>query len=310
MQNLQLNHVTLADEYLKTAYALCKTDPLLLNEMGVVFYHQDQLKAAADTFTAALALAESIGSEPRAWTATRANLAHTYRRMGMSAPALAEFDEVLRQGGRDAGVFCAKGLVLLELGRTFEAVQTLHEALAIMPQDPIATDLLAKALEEHSLAEVVQVITSEERLSGSIDGGAGSGAGDGYIPPNASFASSATAGVEEEFENFLRVKKKEVMDRQKNLGAGGSRRQGTNNAAASARGKGAGSGNDSSRGRGGRMAKAAARAADAVRRSTRRTRSTEEQARRLEAGGDEEREEYDYGNYIIDDSNGVGGGGR
>ncbi len=317
MQNLQLNHVTLADEYLKTAYALCKTDPLLLNEMGVVFYHQDQLKAAADTFTAALALAESIGSEPRAWTATRANLAHTYRRMGMSAPALAEFDEVLRQGGRDAGVFCAKGLVLLELGRTFEAVQTLHEALAIMPQDPIATDLLAKALEEHSLAEVVQVITSEERLSGSIDGGvssaaggAGSGAGDGYIPPNASFASSATAGVEEEFENFLRVKKKEAMDRQRNLGAGGSRRQGANNAAASASGKGAGSGNDSGRSRGGRMAKAAARAADAVRRSTRRTRSTEEQASRLEASGGEEREEDDYDNHIIDDSNGVGGGGR
>jgi anaphase-promoting complex subunit 6 len=133
MQDLQLNHMTLTDKYLKTAYALCKTDSLLLNEMGVVFYHQDQVKAAAETFRAALALAESIGSEPRAWTATCAHLARTYRRRGMSMPTLIKFYKVLCKGGHDAGVFCAKGLVLLELDRTFEAVQTLHEALAITP---------------------------------------------------------------------------------------------------------------------------------------------------------------------------------
>ena len=57
---------------------------------------------------------------------------------------------MLRQGGRDAGIFCAKGLVLLELGRTWEAVCALHEALAVSPQDPIATDLLGRALEENA----------------------------------------------------------------------------------------------------------------------------------------------------------------
>ncbi|KAH0550892.1 hypothetical protein GP486_007745, partial [Trichoglossum hirsutum] len=150
MQNLQLNNMTLADEYLKTAYSLCRTDPLLLNEMGVVFYHQDHLKDAVEMFKQALRLAEEIDSDPNAWIATRANLGHAYRRLDMLPEALETFKEVLRQGGRDAGVFSAKGLVLMQMGRGFEAIVALHEALSLSPQDPIATDLLAKALESSS----------------------------------------------------------------------------------------------------------------------------------------------------------------
>ena len=54
---------------------------------------------------------------------------------------------MLRQGGKDAAIFSAKGLVLLELEEWFEATVTLHEALALSPQDPIATELLQRALE-------------------------------------------------------------------------------------------------------------------------------------------------------------------
>jgi anaphase-promoting complex subunit 6 len=148
MQNLLLNNMTLADEFLKTAYGLCKTDPLLLNEMGVVFYHQDHLDAAITMFVNALNIANEIDSEPSAWIATRANLGHAYRRLGQWEAALAEFDEVLRQGGKDGAVFCAKALVLMEQRNPFEAVGVLHEALAISPQDAIATELLNRALEE------------------------------------------------------------------------------------------------------------------------------------------------------------------
>lgn len=49
-------------------------------------------------------------------------------------------------GLREASVFASKGLVLLELDQPFDATVALHEALAISPQDPIATDLLSKAL--------------------------------------------------------------------------------------------------------------------------------------------------------------------
>ena len=153
MQNLQLNNMKLARQHLIAAHELCSTDPLLLNELGVVSYHQDMLDDAIDHFSNALSIAAEIRSDLRAWISIRANLGHAYRRQRKWVAALTEFDEVLCQGGRNAGIFCVKGLVLLEMGRPSEAVCALHESLAVGPQDPVATDLLARALEENAAAQ-------------------------------------------------------------------------------------------------------------------------------------------------------------
>ncbi|UKZ70795.1 uncharacterized protein TrAtP1_011764 [Trichoderma atroviride] len=153
MQNHALNNMTIAEEFLKTAYGLCKSDPLLLNEMGIVKYHQDKPKEAVQYFTAALKVADENDSEPSAWLSARANLGHAFRRLRHFNRALAEFDEVLRAGGKDAAIFSAKGLILMEQNRPQEAVVVLHEALAIHPQDSIATELLNKALEETALVD-------------------------------------------------------------------------------------------------------------------------------------------------------------
>jgi anaphase-promoting complex subunit 6 len=149
MQNLQLNNLTLAHEYLDMAYTLCKEDPLLLNEMGVVFYHEDALIDAISMFRRALIIADQNDADKDAWLPTRTNLAHALRRCGQLDEALSSFEEVLRHGVKDAGVFTAKGLVLLEMGRSWDAVLALHEALAVAPQDPMATDLLNRALEDN-----------------------------------------------------------------------------------------------------------------------------------------------------------------
>lgn len=153
MQHHSLNNMTLAEEFLKTAYGLCKTDPLMLHEMGVVKYHQDKPKEAIQYFGAALKIADEIDSEPSAWLSARTNLGHAFRRLRHFNRALAEFDEVLRLGGKDAAIFSAKGLILMEQNRPEEAVAVLHQALAINPQDGIATELLNKALEETALMD-------------------------------------------------------------------------------------------------------------------------------------------------------------
>lgn len=147
MQNLQLNNLSLAREYLNTAYALCETDPLLLNEMGVVAYQSVELGFAIDYFTRAINFSVQNDADPKDRLTLKINLAHAFRRKYMLDDALRVFEEVLRHGSKDPGVFCAKGLVLLEAGRSWDAVTVLHEALAVAPQDPIATDLLNKALE-------------------------------------------------------------------------------------------------------------------------------------------------------------------
>ncbi|KAL8682697.1 MAG: hypothetical protein Q9186_001293 [Xanthomendoza sp. 1 TL-2023] len=182
MQHLQLNNPTLAHEYLTTAHTLCRTDPLLLNEMGVVFYHLDHLPEAIQLFNRALTIADEIDSEPTFWLATRANLGHAYRRQHQWSLALGEFEEVLRQGtvssssndinNNTAGkhnILAAKGLVLLEMGRTWDAIGSLHEALGVCPQDPVATDLLARALEENMEKKGDGTFGDEANTEGILD---------------------------------------------------------------------------------------------------------------------------------------------
>jgi anaphase-promoting complex subunit 6 len=147
MQNLQLNNLSLSREYLKTSYDLCENDPCLLNEMGVVYFHENQLLDAIQFFRRALSFAEEQEADVDTWIPTRINLAHALRKYGNYTEALGTLDEVLRHGTKDPSVFTAKALVQLELFRVWDAIVTLHEALAVSPQDPMATDLLNRALE-------------------------------------------------------------------------------------------------------------------------------------------------------------------
>ncbi|KAL9087218.1 MAG: hypothetical protein Q9165_006712 [Trypethelium subeluteriae] len=209
MQNLQLNNLPLAQEYLNSAYHLCSSDPLVLNELGVTFYHNNQLHEAINLFQLALAIARDISNPssssssaspvpiptgtthhlksartspspstisaaspgPPTTTSTSSypaplsatyvpvlsNLAHAHRRAQNLPLALATYDEVLRHtAGASAATFSARALVLLELGRRWEAVAALHEALRRSPQDPVADDLLARAMEGAERGEGVE----------------------------------------------------------------------------------------------------------------------------------------------------------
>lgn len=162
MQHHAMNNMTVAEEFFNTAYELCKKDPLLLNEMGIVYYHQGRLKEGISKFKESLAISEAIDSDPNAWIVARTNLGHSYRRQRKFQQALNEFDMVLRENGKDAAIFCSKGLIYLDIGKPEEAVNVLHEALAINPQDPVATELLLKALDEtSSSARVLSDINDE-----------------------------------------------------------------------------------------------------------------------------------------------------
>ncbi|KIW54181.1 hypothetical protein PV05_06558 [Exophiala xenobiotica] len=118
MQHLALNNMQLAWEYCLAAFEKSSGaiksgteedfgnkifnnsnlggDPLVLNEIGVILYHQSNLPAAAKLFHKALELAAELGCNMTAWVATRANLAHSLRRLGRFEESLAEFDECLR----------------------------------------------------------------------------------------------------------------------------------------------------------------------------------------------------------------------
>ncbi|KAL4904462.1 hypothetical protein BDW74DRAFT_154905 [Aspergillus multicolor] len=231
MQHLALNNMSLAQEYLCAAYAMSTGtaagtvpslpalpssevsplggDPLVLNELGVVLYHQSHLEEAIDLFRQALNLATSLRCEPGAWVATRSNLGHALRRLGKYPEALDEFDECLRigsggaslgyspflggSGGNVSGVassgvsgyeergligslYTARGLVLLEMNRTLDAVTTLHEAVRVLGASGggdaaggagVAGTLLSRALEIWAL-ETHETEAASEDSSRSV----------------------------------------------------------------------------------------------------------------------------------------------
>ncbi|OOG00048.1 hypothetical protein ASPCADRAFT_512594 [Aspergillus carbonarius ITEM 5010] len=231
MQHLALNNMSLAHEYLSAAYAMSTGaasssapsiranpseltslggDPLVLNELGVVLYHQNHLEGAVELFRQSLSLATSLQCEPGAWVATRANLGHALRRIGQFQESLEEFDECLRigaagasfgyspflggSGGNASGVassgvggyedrglvgslHTARGLVLLELDRTMEAVTALHEAVRVLGASGggdaaggagIAGTLLSRALEIWALeGQEEPVVLEDSRTTAS-----------------------------------------------------------------------------------------------------------------------------------------------
>ncbi|KAK9315883.1 hypothetical protein V1522DRAFT_404892 [Lipomyces starkeyi] len=150
MQHLQLHNFTLAEEYLDASYNICKTDPLLLNEMGVVLYHKNQLNQALEFFFRALKVADELDSDTKAWVPIKINLGHAFRQLRRWPEALEHFEEVLRVSKHEPEVYSAIGLVNLQLGRTEQAVINFQEALSLAPNDPVSWDLLKRALEENA----------------------------------------------------------------------------------------------------------------------------------------------------------------
>lgn len=161
-------------------------DPLVLNELAVILYHQANLPAAVQLFRQSLNLATELGWSPSAWVATRANLAHGLRRLGRYRESLGELDECLRLctgggssttgrassvgavvsgiagfvGGTAGGVEdrnligsiqTSRGLILLSLERAQDAVVALHEAVRLLGGDAsgggMAGTLLSRAVE-------------------------------------------------------------------------------------------------------------------------------------------------------------------
>lgn len=147
MQYLQMNNYTLAWEYLNYSYAICPTDPLLLNEIGVLNYHKSELQKAEVYLCRALVASKSLEYGSKAWCSIHCNLAHVYRRMSLYDKSISHFNEVLKIAKDDVNIYSTLGLINLKLGKIANAVEYLHIALSIQPNDPMATDLLDKALD-------------------------------------------------------------------------------------------------------------------------------------------------------------------
>ncbi|KAI8619121.1 hypothetical protein BC830DRAFT_1226359 [Chytriomyces sp. MP71] len=150
MQYMQMGQVAAGEEYLHTAMALCDTDPMLLNEVGVLAYQRDDCGAAVRHLLKALKVAgkEATRSEP--FSVLWYNLGNAYRRLRFFQRARTCYMNAVTIRPQFPLCIAYLAMVLDRLGDLDEALARYHEALALDPENSLIQDLMDATLRKRA----------------------------------------------------------------------------------------------------------------------------------------------------------------
>ncbi|KAG8688436.1 anaphase promoting complex subunit cdc16 [Ceratobasidium sp. 395] len=150
MEHIQLSNMQLAESHLAAAAELCDTDPVLLNELGVVAYENRRYEEALNYFSNAAARVGEVRGSQAIWSTLYLNQAHAYRKLGRIAEAKAGYMRVLELEPRHAVAISSLGVAHHLLFELEDAIARYHEVLAIEPLSAHVIDLLNNAVQANA----------------------------------------------------------------------------------------------------------------------------------------------------------------
>jgi anaphase-promoting complex subunit 6 len=154
MEYLRNNNIMQAQRQFEQAQAICGTDPLVLNEIGVALYREKKYEEAATVLANGLALAqEQRDDNPETWEPTMFNLAHAYRKLGDYDSAVMYYEQCLSICPAKASTYTALGFTRHLQGDYDQAIDCYHKALGLDSEDLFATQMLQKALADRVTME-------------------------------------------------------------------------------------------------------------------------------------------------------------
>ncbi|XP_054811712.1 anaphase-promoting complex subunit 6-like [Prosopis cineraria] len=130
------------------AKAICPSDPLVFNELGVVAYHMQEYNKAVWWFEKTLALIPSSLSEMSEPTVV--NLAHAYRKLKMYDEAISYYEKALALSTRSLSTYAGLAYAYHLQDDFTTAITYYHKALWLKPDDPFCTEMLSWALIDES----------------------------------------------------------------------------------------------------------------------------------------------------------------
>ncbi|KAL2247455.1 UNVERIFIED_CONTAM: Anaphase-promoting complex subunit 6 [Sesamum indicum] len=132
MEYMRTHSFKLAEQFFMQAQAVCPSDPLVYNELGVVAYHMKEYKKAVWWFEKTLAQVPSSLSEM--WEPTVVNLAHALRKLRRYNEAIIYYEKALALSTRSLSTYAG-------LAYTYHL-----QALWLKPDDQFCTEMLTLAL--------------------------------------------------------------------------------------------------------------------------------------------------------------------
>ncbi|KAJ3416169.1 anaphase promoting complex subunit cdc16 [Chytridiales sp. JEL 0842] len=148
MEHLQTKNLILGEEFIKAAHSMCLSDPLVENELGVVYYYKKDYTNAVIHLKKALELAHEDVGRSTMWKSTWNNLGHSYFKLGKHAEARSCFEKVISMSPDDIDATMGLGLIEHTLWNLDDAIIKYHEALALNSDNTLCKDLLRIALDD------------------------------------------------------------------------------------------------------------------------------------------------------------------
>ncbi|KOG98295.1 anaphase promoting complex subunit CDC16 [Saccharomyces eubayanus] len=147
MQFMAMNSLNLAESYFVLAYDICPNDPLVLNEMGVMYFKKNEFVKAKKYLKKALEVVKDLDPGSRTTISIQLNLGHTYRKLNENEIAIKCFKCVLEKNDKNSEIHCSLGYLYLKTKKLQKAIDHLHKSLYLKPNNVSATTLLKNALE-------------------------------------------------------------------------------------------------------------------------------------------------------------------
>jgi tetratricopeptide (TPR) repeat protein len=170
IEYVRTNHLTLAHHFLRAARAQAQDDPLCLHESGVLELQKGNLESAIQWFSRALRVLSKSSSAATTssainivsieatvlevsdpyWEPTVFNLGHALRKSRQFDLARRCFEQCVALSP-SASAYAALAFTTHLAGDADAAVSLYHQALAVKPDDPFASDMLNRALRDSML---------------------------------------------------------------------------------------------------------------------------------------------------------------
>lgn len=144
MEFIRTNNLKTALVAFQDALNVNSTDPLLYNEIGVVFYKQKRFHEAEANFLTGLEICKEDKS-PVSQTLT-INLAHTYRKMRKYDEAIYLYNKISKIDNRNVSVLTSLAYSLHLKGDYLQALDVYHKANFIKPDDSFTIEMINKCL--------------------------------------------------------------------------------------------------------------------------------------------------------------------